>query len=167
MEVSLTNQEELQKLYKGLFYIFVIVVVVFIIYKLLTRQDKKENFESNFDPRNYTPELSSVTDESPFVGLPKELIPPWELNPRGYSEVDILDDGMNGNAGINFNICSKSCCSKQYPPPFGLPTDKMVCNSEEKYVPNNYMCNDGWNDTGCLCLTEKQSRFLNTRGGNQ
>lgn len=91
-------------------------------------------------------------------------IPAWDQNVRQYG--DLLDDGMSGRGSILFNKCSKSCCSPQYPVPFAVDADKSVCSSNKEYVPNNYTCNDGWNDTGCLCLDKEQSEFLAHRGGN-
>jgi len=96
-----------------------------------------------------------------------ELEVPWAKNPKNYGEIgDILDDGSNGYAGLNYNLCSKSCCSQQYPPPFMTSLDNFVCNSKDKFVPSNYVCNNGYQDTGCLCITEKQQQFLQNRGGN-
>lgn len=155
---------------------FALLVIVIAVVILLC--DKRENFDDNrvdqpnekparFNPQLFQPEMTNEVRKSPFVALPEELLPPWYVNPNSYGEVDMLDDGMNGNAGVNFNVCSRSCCSRQYAPPFAMPTDPMVQNADTEFVPNNYTCNDGWNDSGCLCLTKPQSEFLNRRGGNQ
>lgn len=161
-------------------YFALAVIVIAVLILLCDNYNKKENFNdsdnlvvqsneksSKFNPQLFEPVMTNEVKESQFVGLPEELLPPWYVNPNSYGEIDMLDDGMNGNAGVNFNMCSKSCCSRQYAPPFSVPSDPMVKNSNTKFVPNNYMCNDGWNDSGCLCLTETQSEFLNSRGGNQ
>jgi hypothetical protein len=78
----------------------------------------------------------------------------------------LLDDGAGGSAGLQFNMCSKSCCSEQYPLPFKMPVDSAVCASKSEFVPNNYMCNNAWQDTGCVCMTKDQANFIGSRGGN-
>jgi hypothetical protein len=112
------------------------------------------------------PELNAQINKSPFVGLLRELTDPLSKNGNEYGKTDILDDGMSGNAGLNFNMCSKSCCSPQYPPPFGIPADPLVCNSDTEFVSTSYTCNNGWQDSGCLCLSKDQALFLNKRGNN-
>lgn len=78
----------------------------------------------------------------------------------------LLDDGANGNMGLQNNLCSKSCCSAQYPVPFKLNYDDMVCRQNQEFVPNNIMCNNSWQDSGCLCMTKNQFNNLANRGGN-
>jgi len=68
--------------------------------------------------------------------------------------------------GLGSNMCSKSCCSQTYPPPFVVPKDPLVCASGDKFVPTSYSCNNGWQDSGCLCMTEEQAMFLSKRGNN-
>ena len=71
-----------------------------------------------------------------------------------------------GDNGLNFNLCSKSCCGDQWPVPFKMPVDRMTCGSKDEFVPSNYMCNNGWQDSGCLCLKKDQSKFIDSRGDN-
>jgi len=71
-----------------------------------------------------------------------------------------------GDNSLTFNMCSKSCCSEQWPVPFKMPVDKMLCNSKDKFIPTDYMCNNGWQDGGCLCLKKEQGDFINSRGNN-
>lgn len=118
------------------------------------------------DPRQYQPELNNEVDRTPLVGLPSQMIPAWEVDSLKYGDFDGLNDGADGNMGMGFNLCSKSCCSAQYPPPFGLPVDPLVCGSKKEFVPSTYTCNNGWQDSGCLCMTKDQALFLNTRGNN-
>jgi hypothetical protein len=47
-----------------------------------------------------------------------------------------------------------------------MPVDKMTCGSTDEFVPSNYMCNNGWQDSGCLCLKKDQADFINSRGIN-
>ena len=77
-----------------------------------------------------------------------------------------LDDGAGGEMSIQHNLCSKSCCSEQWPTPFKQKNDPYVCGNKGQFVPSNYFCNNAFQDSGCLCLTKKQSQFLNNRGGN-
>lgn len=152
-------------------YIVVIIIVLIVIYFSMPGGNM---FDENFtneggnvtNPRIYETEMNKQIDSSPFVGLPDTVISPWAKNPNEYGKVDGLDDGMNANAGLNYNLCSKSCCSQQYPVPFSLGTDPLVCGSEDEFVPTSYTCNNGWQDTGCLCMTKDQALFLNKRGNN-
>lgn len=98
---------------------------------------------------------------------PNPLMSPWYQAYTGnLKNYYLLDDGENGTAGLNFNQCSKSCCSDQYPLPFKMPADESVCASKDSFVPTNYTCNNAWQDSGCVCLTKDQANFLGSRGGN-
>ena len=93
--------------------------------------------------------------------------------PDGPSGVDsipenyyFLDDGDNGRMSIQHNLCSRSCCSDQYPTPFKMKYDPYVCKNKDKFIPSRIMCNNAFQDSGCLCLTKEQGEFLYNRGGN-
>lgn len=77
-----------------------------------------------------------------------------------------LDDGSGGEMSIQNNLCSKSCCSEQWPTPFKMKYDPYVCKNKSEFVPSNTFCNNSFQDAGCLCLSKKQSQFLYNRGGN-
>jgi len=77
-----------------------------------------------------------------------------------------LDDGADGEMSIQHNLCSKSCCSEQWPTPFKQKYDPYVCGNKDKFVPSNIFCNNTFQDSGCLCLSKDQSRFLMDRGTN-
>lgn len=77
-----------------------------------------------------------------------------------------LDDGQNGAMSIQHNLCSKSCCSAQWPTPFKLKHDSYVCGNKQQYVPSKLMCNNSFQDSGCLCLTKDQAQFIYNRGSN-
>ena len=118
---------------------------------------------SNFDANT-----RSITAASEFVGMPEEILPAWGQNTIGGYGYDMaLDDGNYGNSGVQYNLCSKSCCTPQYPPPFMLPVDALVSQSKDKFVTSSYTCNNSWQNSGCLCLREKQAEFLNGRGKNK
>jgi hypothetical protein len=118
-------------------------------------------------PRVYDRLTGQITDASEFIQLPKEIYPTTGGAPVvNYGFVQKLDDGYNGEMGLNYNMCSKACCSPQYPPPFALESDAMVESMKDKFVPNNYACNNAWNNAGCVCMTKEQRSYLESRGGN-
>lgn len=77
-----------------------------------------------------------------------------------------LDDGAGGDMSIQHNLCSKSCCSAQWPTPFKQKFDPYVCNNKDQFIPSQIMCSNSFQDAGCLCLSKKQGQFLMNRGGN-
>jgi hypothetical protein len=111
------------------------------------------------------PETSSIMNGPGFelgdVSGAQENIP--SSIPSNYY---FLDDGANGEMSIQHNLCSKSCCSEQWPTPFKQKNDPYVCSNKDDFVPSNIMCNNTFQDSGCLCLSKKQGSFLYNRGGN-
>lgn len=91
---------------------------------------------------------------------------PWDSNQSEMNTMYMLDDGANGNLALQDNMCSKSCCSPQYPTPFPMPFDPLVCGSEQEFVPSNFTCTNSNQNVGCMCLTKEQADFLGSRGGN-
>ena len=77
-----------------------------------------------------------------------------------------LDDGANGEFSIQHNLCSKSCCSEQWPTPFKQKFDPYVCANKDKFVTSNIMCQNSFQDSGCACITQSQADFMYNRGGN-
>lgn len=77
-----------------------------------------------------------------------------------------LDDGADGEMSIQHNMCSKSCCSEQWPTPFKQKYDPYVCSNKDEFVGSNIFCNNSFQDSGCLCLSKKQSKFIYNRGLN-
>ena len=132
--------------------------------------DASESRQEEFPtiPMLYDRTTGVQTAASEFVGLPEEIIPAWSDSDvvANYGKIDKLDDGYNGAMGLNYNMCSKSCCGPQYPPPFAIDSDVMVEKHKGEFVPNNYMCNNAWNDSGCVCMTEKQRDYIQSRGNN-
>jgi hypothetical protein len=126
-------------------------------------RDAKSN---SFNPRLMQPQISEQVIDDNFIPLPQNADYPWNKNTGNYGETDILDDGAMGNLSTSFNMCSKSCCSSQWPVPFSLTPDDFVLMSDKEFVASPYTCNNGWQDAGCLCLTKEQSRFLRHRGNN-
>jgi len=116
-------------------------------------------------PQIFDSGSGSVMSAQDFV--PSQFLSPWYKAYTGnMKNYYLLDDGEGGDAGLQYNMCSKSCCGEQYPLPFQMPVDSEVCANKSDFVPNNYMCNNAWQDTGCVCMTKKQAGFIGSRGGN-
>lgn len=77
-----------------------------------------------------------------------------------------LDDGAGGEMSVQHNLCSKSCCSEQWPTPFKQKNDPFVCANKGMFTPSKMFCSNTFQDAGCLCLTKSQNAFINNRGGN-
>ncbi|CAH6421601.1 Hypothetical protein KVN_LOCUS368 [uncultured virus] len=77
-----------------------------------------------------------------------------------------LDDGANNKININNNTCSQSCCYPQWPMPFGLKDDPLVCKNKDNLLPSSMFCQNVDRDSGCLCLTKEQNDFFNNKLGN-
>lgn len=134
---------------------FVFLIVLLLVCYLYEFNNSYEIIETT---EGFDQNISNINSN-------EEANKPIKINNASYGDNYFIDIGEIGNSLTNA-MCSKSCCSPQYPVPFSLPTDKMVCDSNEKYVPSGITCNNGWQDTGCLCMTEEQSIFLATRGQN-
>lgn len=178
--------EALKKLTKNQKVVLVVVVLLIIWfvynrYENLTgekavitnkpnnNQDATELKEKDpvIHPRVYDRISGQITDASEFVGLPEQIYPANGGNAvSNYGVVEKLDDGYNGEMGLNYNMCSKACCSPQYPTPFALESDEQVNKMKDKFVLNNYACNNAWNNAGCVCMTKEQHNYLSSRGGN-
>ncbi len=108
---------------------------------------------STFEPND----LAGQFRESPTT----EPLPVNNTPPGSY----LLDDGNNGKTGIHFNMCSKQCCSAQYPIPFPLKKE-VELDKLNDLAPTNYFCNNAWQNSGCLCASKDQVKFMEDRGGN-
>jgi len=123
--------------------------------------------EPVIQPRVYDRISGQITDASEFVGLPEKIYPANGGNAvSNYGLVEKLDDGYNGEMGLNYNMCSKACCSPQYPTPFALENDEQVNKMKDNFVLNEYACSNAWNNAGCVCMTKEQQKYLSSRGGN-
>ena len=143
------------------------LAVLTLIYYLIS-EPKSERFTSNDQQVNVPPIYDRLTGSivtgSEFVGVPDEVAPAWGAS---FGEVDKLDDGGNGMFGLNYAMCSKSCCGPQYPPQgFKLDKDVVVDKMKGEFVGSQYVCNNAWQDSGCVCMTKKENNFLVSRGGN-
>lgn len=168
------------------FLLVVIVALLLLIYFVSNKRRLKRNMYRNqehmidstnpihqmgggnttYNPRLLQPHISEQIMDDNFIPLPNKVDYPWKDNRGSFGEADILDDGAFGNMGLSYNMCSKSCCSSQWPVPFSITPDDYVLMSNKEFVPSNLTCNNGFQDAGCLCLTKEQSSFLRHRGNN-
>jgi hypothetical protein len=168
--------------------IFLIILVVFWVLPNITKRDNNNNepfngkqlnlqseatvIEEPIRPTYYDPTTGSMMTGQDFI--PQIIEEPWGKSYNDdvfgqslFGQVDGLDnDDVLGDNKLSNSLCSKSCCSDQYPTPFKLKRDEMVCDNKKDFVPSNLFCNNAWQDSGCLCLTKKQSNFLVNRGNN-
>lgn len=61
-----------------------------------------------------------------------------------------LDDGADGAVSVQHNLCSKSCCSAQWPTPFKQKYDPYVCSNKSEYVSSQLFCNNSFQDSGLI-----------------
>lgn len=127
-------------------------------------QNDEQDKNNEYNPKLFQKNITSESDSENYIPLPSGSQTPWDQNAKGYGETDALEPVEQG---LNFNMCSKSCCFQPYPPPFGLKDDEFVKKSGKKFLSSPYTCNNGWQDSGCLCLEPKQAKFLNRRGQNR
>lgn len=160
-------------------HIIIISIILSIIILTWFLYPKKESYEDNAVLQNPLPgHQPSNTLHGPSIDAATGHIqdgPGFEQAPMGVTQ-DIpntipsnyyyLDDGANGHDTVIDSLCSKSCCSAQWNLPFSQAYDPFVCKNKDKFVPSNLMCNNTFQDTGCLCLTKQSSQALGTRGGN-
>ena len=60
------------------------------------------------------------------------------------------NDTSKSISNIENIVCSKDCCSTQWPISEKIQIKDPKINMEE-YLPTNLNCNNGINDTGCIC----------------
>uniref|UniRef100_A0A6C0E926 Uncharacterized protein n=1 Tax=viral metagenome TaxID=1070528 RepID=A0A6C0E926_9ZZZZ len=144
---------------------FVLLVIVILIGILLLSNSNTEHFTEEkketdipIKPMILNKTTNTITAGSEFVDMPSMIIPAWGYEDDRKEENDLM--------GFTNNMCSKSCCSQQYPPAFELEHDAAVCSAKQDFVPNIYNCNNSWQNSGCMCMTEKQRDFLSSRGNN-
>ena len=77
-------------------------------------------------------------------------------NNNKYSEefynnyFDLKNDTSNSISDIENIVCSKDCCSTQWPISDKIHVKDPKINMND-YLPTNLNCNNGINDTGCIC----------------
>jgi len=77
-------------------------------------------------------------------------------NQNNYSEdfynnyFDLKNDIPMNISNLENIVCSKDCCSTQWPISEKIHVKDKKINMNE-YLPTNLNCNNGINDTGCVC----------------
>jgi len=64
-----------------------------------------------------------------------------------------LENDINIGTNMEKIICSKKCCSIDWPNNTYNSIDPKI--DMNKYLPTNLNCNDGIHDTGCICKQKK------------
>ena len=137
-----------------------VVIIVWIIYPIWS---DCEPFDGQTpQPLVYEADKKLATTASEFVGLPDVILPPWGETNDKYGAADMI----GGTMGIENPICSRACCAPQWPTPFDVPVDAITQSIKEPLIGTSYACNNSWQNSGCMCLTQKQSDHLLSRGGN-
>ncbi|QKF93880.1 hypothetical protein QKU48_gp0422 [Fadolivirus algeromassiliense] len=98
---------------------------------------------------NVNPKTGSLIDGPGFErgdveGVTQEVM---SMIPSNYY---FLDDGNAQNDTVVHNLCSKSCCSAQWPTPFKQKYDPYVCANKDQFVPSNIFCNNSFQDSGLM-----------------
>ena len=63
---------------------------------------------------------------------------------------DLNNDTSNNISNVENIVCSKDCCSTQWPISENIQVKDPKINMDE-YLQTNLNCNNGINDTGCVC----------------
>ena len=98
---------------------YILLFIVLLIVILISA--KKENFEQNnkHNKHNY----NDSEFENPWMKT-KEIN---NLNKNRIKNYGIFDEPIyNGYYGLTHNLCSKSCCSMQYPTPFLITSNRFL-----------------------------------------
>jgi len=135
--------------------VIVVILLIWIVYPSLTKSCT-EGFNNTQKPLEFK---QTSYDINPDL---LDYFQPSNIFPAG----GFIDGGDSKKIALKFNKCSKSCCTPQYPTGIQGLGDSITCNSKEKLVGSSYTCNNSSQSAGCLCLTEDESKFLGTRGGN-
>jgi hypothetical protein len=132
---------------------------------LMQGQGQQENVPVNKNQPFVDPRSGALLDGPGFEKGPTDSGLQQETLSAIPSNYYFLDVGGNGEMNVANNLCSKSCCSAQWGGPV-MKNDPFVCSNKDDFVPSNIMCNNVFNDSGCMCVTKEQSQFIYNRGGN-
>lgn len=166
MENQLWNKRNLTI---GAVILVVVVVAVWFLYKPRTMASTMHHAKAEEGFSEET-QMESVPDKNrPFVnpetgalldgpGFEKGEIEgvSQEVRENIPSNYYFLDDGAGGEMSIQHNLCSKSCCSEQWPTPFKQKYDPYVCGSKDKFSAGggNYFCSNSFQDSGLIARSE-------------
>jgi len=153
------------------FLVVVLVIIVLawlIIPRMSTTQEMKPEMHVMKEGMEGTQEMQATPEadkNKPFVNPQVGTI----MDGPGFEkgEVDgvsqetmsnipsnyyFLSDGAGGEMEIQHNLCSKSCCSAQWPTPFKQKFDPYVCGAKGagEYVPSQIFCSNSFQDSGLI-----------------
>jgi hypothetical protein len=84
------------------------------------------------------------------------------------SNFNTSNKSINPVLTYNLGVCSKNCCTNQWPVNINVTENSRIKPEQvgkgKMYSTSNLTCNDGVNNTGCVCLTKKSRQLLNKRG---
>ena len=97
------------------------------------------------------------------------IMPMVDNNYYNNQTKENFDTSINNNEKIvklDQNKCSTSCCGiSQWPVPSELHDKNISPDELKNYIPSNFGCTSG-EYSGCLCLTQQNSDYLNKHGNN-
>lgn len=163
----------------------IIIIIIVVGYVFLSKKREGYSEETKFvrpenalekdmrgeeiiiQPPMARPDTRTLMSGSGYVPQ-KQIYSAWGSQLGVEESLDDNDLTMpdGSNMGLHYNLCSKSCCSAQWSLPFKMNYDKFVCQNKDEFMPNNYVCQNSYQDAGCLCLTKQQYAFMGERGGN-
>lgn len=112
--------------------------------------------------KNMNLDVRTIMASEDFIPNPY-VIPPFGSSPEDMKQLEAKDGSYYD---LSYNLVSPACCTVQWPVPFKLDSDPLVCAQKDKFVPNQYMGNNNFQNAGCMCATKEQIDFLRSRGGN-
>jgi hypothetical protein len=79
-----------------------------------------------------------------------------------------VDSTNNDNiVKLDTKKCSSSCCGlAQWPVPSEIHDPSISQDELKNYIPSNFSCTSG-EYSGCLCMTQNNSDYLNNHGNNK
>lgn len=161
---------------RNLIILLVVILAIIILMRIFSNptppppppmNPEMENVPETFNNINgeFVPPEIEITPDMENGSETAITVEPSEERDAIPSNYYFIDNGL-GDMSLSNNMCSKACCSKQWPVPFSLKPDPAVCQNLNEFVPTNIFCNNALQDAGCMCVTKKQANFLNNRGGN-
>lgn len=149
-------------------FLLVVLCVIVLTWLILPRTASvPQEMHTEMMPKEHFGEETQVAQETdknkPFVNPQVGTI----MDGPGFEKGDVdgvsqetmsnipsnyyfLDDGAGGEMEIQHNLCSKSCCSAQWPTPFKQKFDPYVCGSKGDFVPSQIFCNNSFQDSGLI-----------------